>query len=91
MKIGKRNRFNGGVVVALVLVAAVAWAVKGCVFPYTWNYKITIEIETPEGVKTGTAVRQVINRDNSLLGMNLGDVPSRKANVKGEAVVIDLG
>ena len=26
---------------------------------YSWRYKMTVEIETPEGIKTGSAVREV--------------------------------
>ena len=25
----------------------------------TWRYKVTVEIETPEGVKSGSAIRQL--------------------------------
>ena len=77
----------------LVLIAgAVAYAaVQANMDQYSWNYKITVNIETPEGVKTGSAVRQVLNRDNTLFGKKIPEAPSRLSAVKGEAVVIDLG
>ncbi|MGH1404919.1 MAG: hypothetical protein ACRBDL_11840, partial [Alphaproteobacteria bacterium] len=56
---------------------------------WKWNYRITVEIETPEGVKTGSAVRQVQARLN-LPKLN-PDVADVLYNVMGEAVVIDLG
>jgi hypothetical protein len=28
---------------------------------YSWRYKMTVEVETPEGIKTGSAVRQMGN------------------------------
>ncbi|MBL8637484.1 MAG: hypothetical protein JNN09_03190 [Alphaproteobacteria bacterium] len=57
---------------------------------YSWKYKTTIIVDTPEGEKSGSAVRE----------MSFVVVPcakravepcSIKASTKGEAVVIDLG
>lgn len=78
---------------ALVLIAgAVAYAaVQNNMDEYSWNYRITVNIETPEGFKGGSAVRQVVNRDNTILGQKLPDAGARISAVKGEAVVIDLG
>ncbi|MBE2190582.1 MAG: hypothetical protein IAE63_00205 [Alphaproteobacteria bacterium] len=53
-----------------------------------WNYRITVEIETPEGIKSGSTVRKV-----------KADIPSIKApeaktvrhKIIGEAVPINLG
>ena len=56
--------------------------------PSTWNYRITIEIETPEGTKSGSAVRQVQAQLQYPLNPDIGEVIS---DVFGEAVVIDLG
>lgn len=67
---------------SLVLMDKVAWG--------TWRYKITVEVETPEGVKTGSAVREVSAYTNIARWVN-PDVGSLSINVKGEAVVIDLG
>ncbi len=54
---------------------------------YSWRYKMTVEVETPEGVKTGSAVREMSAAPK---GVNLPDV-GNPADVRGEAVVIDLG
>lgn len=53
----------------------------------TWRYKVIVEIETPEGIKSGYAVRQLS------LGTPLIDFPDvgNPAGIRGEAVVVDLG
>ena len=59
-------------------------------FPsYSINYKITVNIETPEGIKSGSTVRE-ISQKRALTAINLPGVGSAP-NVIGEAVVIDLG
>lgn len=52
-----------------------------------FRYKMTIAVETPEGLRTGSAVRQVVIRSG------LSPLPESQASVrvKGEAVVVDLG
>ena len=78
--------------VAIILIPLFAWYAYGEIFlTERWQYKTTVEIETPEGMKSGSVVRQVTNRSNTLFGISLPDVGSRISNVKGEAVVIDLG
>ena len=56
--------------------------------PSTWNYRITVEIETPEGIKTGSAVRRI--QAGYSWAFN-PDVSSVHYSVSGEAVAIDLG
>ncbi len=53
----------------------------------TINYKVTVEIETPEGIKTGSAVRQISNKAALLRFPDVGN----PATIRGEAVVVDLG
>ncbi len=54
---------------------------------YSWRYRVTVAVETPEGIKTGSAVREV----------TIAHVPTGKSSfappidVKGEAVTVDLG
>ncbi len=56
---------------------------------YSWRYKMTVEIETPEGIKTGSSVREVIvhfiPNPSAPSGYN------NYVDMKGEAVVVDLG
>ena len=56
---------------------------------YSWNYKLTVEIDTPEGVKSGSAVREVTVMYTPPYAP--GAKPYRKRTGKGEAVVVDLG
>ena len=60
---------------------------------YTWRYKMTVEIETPEGIKTGSAVRQVDIDWKAIDWSQINNEPqySIKNKVSGEAVVVDLG
>ena len=66
---------------SLIVFDKIAWG--------KWNYRITVEIETPEGVKSGSAVRQVsIFKDRLIKGF---PESTSSVNIKGEAVVVDLG
>jgi hypothetical protein len=78
---------NKALIVLAVITAAivVAWKVN---YPsYSFNYKITVEVETPEGLKSGSAVREV----TVVRQPKIGDAPSVIFDVRGEAVVVDLG
>lgn len=53
----------------------------------TWCYKMTVTVETPEGLITGSAVREVrVQRGWSPLSEM-----RPKVSLRGEAVVVDLG
>ena len=74
--------------VAVVGVYFAMWLAWNTAYPSgTWRYKMTVEVETPEGVKTGYAVREV---SVQLVPHFLPEVSSTKT-LKGEAVVVDLG
>lgn len=74
----------------LVLVLGVsAYAMSDAYISGTWQYKITVNVETPDGVKSGSAIRQLSHSASSLY-IDLPDV-GRTPKGKGEAVVIDLG
>lgn len=53
----------------------------------SWRYKMTVEVDTPEGVKSGYAVRGVTREKGNHLFTDMGSV----ITVVGEAVVVDLG
>lgn len=80
----------GFIAMVVILFAGTAYAAKDYVVPTTWRYKITIEIETPEGIKSGSAVREVRAWKNAakLVNPDLREVTYRTF---GEAVQIDLG
>lgn len=73
----------------LLLVGIFAYVVANNVSG-TWHYKMTIEIETPEGVKSSSAVHEV---SNSATNIKILDFPEggNPAEFKGEAVVINMG
>ena len=77
--------------ILLFIFALVAIAFVSCqiAFPSgTWRYKITVEVETPEGIKSGSAVREVFATSSFAFNP---DVSSVYHSVSGEAVVVDLG
>ena len=80
----------GFIAIVVILFAGTAYAAKDYVVPATWRYKITIEIETPEGIKSGSAVREVRAWKNAAKIIN-PDVSPIEYEVIGEAVVVDLG
>ncbi|MDM8009898.1 MAG: hypothetical protein QUV08_02930 [Parasphingorhabdus sp.] len=53
-----------------------------------YNYKITVEVETPEGLRKGYAVRRVVVDDLGELNITHPGAISRR--IYGEAVAIDL-
>jgi hypothetical protein len=71
-----------------VLLAMAAVSLGACGRTESVRYKMTIEVETPEGLKSGSAVREVTYYDPPSLPA-IGESRSR-AGVKGEAVVVDL-
>ena len=83
----------GVVVVLLVVAVTLSYAMgEKSEKTYSWRYKMTVEIETPEGIKTGSAVREVTeifiptyNKDPRDPKYSVGQT------MKGEAVVVDLG
>ncbi|HNP84197.1 MAG TPA: hypothetical protein PKN47_22250 [Nitrospira sp.] len=74
--------------VTAVLIAGVAFATSDYVDSSEWNYRITVEIETPEGIKTGSAVRKVVARRQPQLPNP--DMNPIVYEVYGEAVAINL-
>lgn len=75
-----------GVIAVLIVGVKVAWGIN---YPSgTWRYKLTVEVDTPEGVKTGSAVREVKAHTSPKL---VAGIPNFSMSVKGEAVVVDLG
>lgn len=54
-----------------------------------WRFKITVSVETPEGLRTGSSVYEMSNSDvrHRIFGLTEG---GNSAEIKGEAVVVDL-
>ncbi len=73
------------VLAALIVAVIVVWKIA---YPTnTFRYKVTVNVETPEGLKSGSAVREV-----TIMQQPEVTPESRPhVSVKGEAVVVDLG
>jgi len=73
-------------ILATCLLLAAA-ALAGCdPYPDTWrwNQKLTVEVSTPEGMRTGSAVTEVVWQERNWTGNFPG-------SYRGEATVVDLG
>ena len=55
----------------------------------SWRYKMTVSVETPEGIKTGSVVREVDVEKRTSIFSEKSEHTDVK--VKGEAAVVDLG
>jgi hypothetical protein len=78
-------------IIAVCVVALIGGAIvlSYVAFPtYTHRFRLTVEVETPEGVKSGSSVMQSSRIDNGAMPL-----PGRRFNIefKGEAVFVDLG
>ena len=72
------------------IAGACILALLGCAEPLpTYRYKITVEVDAPEGVRTGAAVREVRSFDQGkgFPGPEAGGV---RKEISGEAVAVDL-
>lgn len=86
-KISPRVRKFGKVAIILLLAT---YLFKSYVFiTGSWRYKMTVEVETPEGIKTGYAVREV--SAEKLPEFTPASATGHARLEKGEAVVVDLG
>lgn len=84
-----KKGFGAWLLVLALVGGAVAWWQYQ--FPSaTFRYKITVTVETPDGLRTGAAVRRIEISSNIAKFVN-PDVRSQAYEVQGEAVVVDLG
>jgi len=73
----------------LLAVGLVVWAVMALAFPtYTHRYRLTIEVDTPQGVRSGSSVIEVERSDQRWVLIAQGRYVFR---VRGDAVFVDLG
>ena len=80
-----RWRFVAGVSAIFLALAPFAWS--EAIPAGSWRYKVTVEVDTPEGPKSGSAVREAtVHSKRSIFGKR-----STWITVKGEAVIVDLG
>jgi len=77
-----------GVIIVLGL-GLLAYGVYKLNYPtYSWRQNLTLMVETPEGVRTGSAVGQVTHWFHPAIPVDAG---SWNSSLRGEAVVVDLG
>lgn len=74
-----------GIPLVLIAAAFLYWQLR---YPtHTYRYKLTVEVDTPEGVRSGYAVREVTWRDGPMITM---EAPAGTMKERGEAVAVDL-
>jgi hypothetical protein len=73
---------------ALLLLAIVIVGFNLVYPPITYRYRLTLDVETPEGIKSGSSVVQVTVKKG---GLQLNPEGARTIFVRGEAVAVDLG
>ncbi len=74
-----------------LLAMAPAALLSGCGGPSTIRYRLTLEVETPEGTKTGSGVIEHAARYNDGFFRGLGAGAGLAVSTRGEAVITDLG
>lgn len=74
-------------VLGLLVAVKIAWSIA---YPSgTFRYKMTVTVETPEGDRTGYAVREVAMHREPNIFPEAGGAGARL--IRGEAVAVDLG
>ena len=78
--------------VTLLAAASVA-SLSGCgsVPRSSVRYRLTLEVETPEGTKSGSGVIEHAARWNDGITRGLGAGPGLAVAMRGEAIITDLG
>lgn len=72
----------------LLIMLASGYTACAALFPWeTWRYKITISIDTPEGLRSGYAVREIRASTGLQWSPEMSVV---RADVLGEAAIINL-
>lgn len=75
------------ILILVVLIAAATLWLQESHPSYTVRYKVTVEIETPEGVKSGSSVWELSAGTPLIKFPDAGNPAGRR----GEAVIVDLG
>jgi len=92
LKLKKRYIFLWTTIIIIASAAIFYKPVYKLFYPdYTYRYRLTVEIDTPDGVKSGSSVIEVhtIQWPKWLKGLFAGNYS--QSFVKGEAVFVDLG
>jgi hypothetical protein len=73
----------GAMLVAIAIMLGYALLER----PSTYRYRITVEVETPEGLRVGSVVRELVYRKAPRLSLESKSFTLRQ---RGEAVAVDL-
>lgn len=76
--------------IRLMLILFVIVALAGCSKSYEWNQNLTVNIATPDGIKSGSSVVNIATECVTAL-FNPDGKSLCSPNVTGEATVVDLG
>ena len=83
-----RRRFGTGALAALAGAAAGGIGLAGCAGPsHGLRYRLRLDVETPEGLKTGASVISLSVRHITAIDVG-GSYPRE---IRGEAIAVDLG
>ena len=70
----------------------VAASFTGCSGPsFSFRYRLTIEIDTPQGLKSGSSVLETTIQDDTKVAWYPPEARLARRRMKGEAIAIDLG
>jgi len=84
------RRFFGALLTGLLLLMA-ALLLGGCGNSNTWHQKLTVTVETPEGVKSASSIVSVTMHDTKgYEWMTLPEARGARYELTGEAVVLEL-
>jgi hypothetical protein len=74
------------------IIVCAAMALSGCGKSASYHYKLTLSVETPEGVKTGSSVTEVVGHEvTELLRTMVPTEQHMTFGIRGEALYLDLG
>ena len=76
--------------VLTAIAAAGALPLTGCGSIHTQRYRMTVEVETPQGLCSGSAVREISHRAPSTLPIPSLAEDRPSWHLRGEAVAVDL-
>lgn len=72
----------------LALLAVLAAALGGCYEQASLRYRITVEVDTPQGLRTGSSVWDIASSAGP--GIPGPEAASISSKIRGEAVAVDL-
>jgi hypothetical protein len=81
-----RRHFLVATSLVSLLTLPACGSIFGKNFP-TYRYRLTVEVDTPQGLRVGSSVIEVMTGEDSRKSLSLGNVHH---NIHGEAVAVDL-